>query len=75
MGFGGNLEFCKSVNWQSYSMVRLALFWLTVYTVFQKCGVELFAITSSTVLTDFKHYCWKQQWIVYKINMIFLAIS
>ena len=41
-----------------------------------KCGVKFFAITSLTVNRFRKFFhCWKQQWIIYKINKIFLAIS
>jgi len=38
------------------------------YTVFQKTrGVELFAITSSTVNRFWKFFhVWKEQWIIYK---------
>jgi len=40
---------------------------------FKKCGVERFAITSSTVNRFWKFfYCWKRQWIIWKMNTIFL---
>ena len=42
-----------------------------IYTVSKKRGVELFTITSSTVNRFWKSfYCWKQQWIIYKIKII-----
>jgi len=38
----------------------------------KKCGVELFAILSSTVNRFWKFlHCGKQQWIICKINLIF----
>jgi len=46
-----------------------------MYTVFQQRGVEHFAIVSSDVnLWKFLNF-WKQQRIIYTINIIFLAIS
>jgi len=44
------------------------------YTVFQKNGVEIFAITLSTVnrFWNFFH-CWKQQYIICKINIILFS--
>jgi len=43
-----------------------------IYTMFKKGGVELFAVTSSTVnrFRKFFNY-WKHQWIVYKIKLQF----
>jgi len=47
-----------------------------MYNVSEKRGVELSTITSSTVNRFWKFFhCWKQQWIIYKMNAIFLAIS
>jgi len=49
---------------------------IVVHRGFQKSDVKHFAITSSTAKRFWKFfYCWKQQWIIYNVNIIFLAIS